>query len=89
MRIRSLPLKVSLFGRTLALAIVFAIGMTILVMRVAQHREQQTAALQSETTTNIVQSVSAELQRRPVVASSLSITNGVDEGVEHDGAGLL
>ena len=73
MRIRSLPLKVSLLGG-LALAAVFAIGMTILVMRVATTVEQQTKALQSETTNNIVQSVSSELARSATIATSLSTT---------------
>ena len=73
MRIRSLPLKVSLLGG-LALAVVFAIGMTILVMRVAATVEEQTKALQTETTNNIVQSVGADLTEAARVASSLSTT---------------
>ena len=71
MRIRSLPLKVTLLAG-LALAAVFAIGMTILVMRVAGTVEHQTQALQTETTNNIVQSVSAELARASTVATSIS-----------------
>jgi hypothetical protein len=71
MRIRSLPLKVSLLAG-FALAAVFAIGMTILVLRVASTVEQQTAQLQSETTTNIIQNVSAELAKASTVANAIS-----------------
>ncbi|RYG85056.1 MAG: methyl-accepting chemotaxis protein, partial [Alphaproteobacteria bacterium] len=73
MRIRSLPLKVSLLAGCV-LAAVFAVGMTVLVLRVASTVEQQTGQLQSETTTNIIQNVAAEMSRAATVANSLSTT---------------
>src|SRR5262245_6331358 len=60
MRIKSLSLKVALFAGA-ALAIVFAIGMTILVQQVTRTIETQTQQLQTETTGKIAAAVSAGL----------------------------
>ena len=48
MQIKSLPLKVSVFGGA-AVAVVFAAGTAILLDRIGGTIEQQTLALQSET----------------------------------------
>jgi methyl-accepting chemotaxis protein len=82
MKIRSLPLKVSLFGG-LALAGVFAVGMTVLALRVASSVQQQTATLQNETTLNISQQITSGLSGVAGVATSLATTMGAmkDAGI--------
>jgi methyl-accepting chemotaxis protein len=75
MRIKSLPLKVSLFAG-IALAAVFAVGMTVLVLRVADTVERQTRELQNETTQNIAQQVSAGLTSAANVAAGITTTMG-------------
>jgi methyl-accepting chemotaxis protein len=60
MRIKSLSLKVALFAG-IALAAVFAIGMTVLVQQVSSTIEAQTRQLQTETTSKIAAAVSSGL----------------------------
>src|SRR5436190_15211986 len=60
MRINSLSLKVALFGG-IALAVVFAIGMTVLVQQVSGTIEVQTRQLQAETTDTVAAAVQSGL----------------------------
>ena len=60
MTIRSLSLKVAVLG-ALALALVFAIGMTILVQMVGNTIERQTHDLQAATTEAVASAVAADL----------------------------
>ncbi len=62
MRMRSLSLKVALLGGA-ALAAVFAVGMTVLVLQVSCTIEAQTAELQAQTTDGVAAEVSADLMR--------------------------
>ena len=71
MRIKSLPVKVSLFAG-LSLAAVFAVGMTVLVMRVGQTVESQTVKLQTETTTHVATEVSGKLRSAASIAEGIA-----------------
>ncbi|QEE18688.1 HAMP domain-containing protein [Youhaiella tibetensis] len=73
MRIKSLPVKVSLFAG-IALAAVFAVGMTVLVQRVGTTVESQTLKLQDETTSNVSAEVSSRLQAAARIAQNIAST---------------
>jgi len=72
-RIKSLPVKVSLFAG-IALAAVFAVGMTVLVQRVGTTVESQTLKLQDETTSNVSAEVSSRLQAAARIAQNIAST---------------
>jgi len=71
MRIRSLPVKVSLFAG-IGLAVVFTAGMSILVQKVGSTVEEQTLKLQNETTINISRTVASGLSSAEAVAQGIS-----------------
>jgi methyl-accepting chemotaxis protein len=71
MRIRSLPIKVSLYAG-IGLAVVFTAGMSILVQRVSSTVEEQTLKLQNETTMNLSRTVAAGLDSAESVAAGIA-----------------
>jgi methyl-accepting chemotaxis protein len=91
MRMNSLSLKVALFGG-IALAAVFAVGMTVLVQQVSRSIEGQTRQLQTETTDKIAASVQSGLMHAERSAEGIVTTlealraGGVTDRAVYDAA---
>ncbi|WP_317186269.1 methyl-accepting chemotaxis protein [Devosia sp. BK] len=90
MRLNSLPIRVSLFAGVV-IALVFCVGMSFLVQHIGTSVEQQTTALQAETTRSLSEKVSRDLVLAEQTAVDIATTTaamktaGITDRAAYDG----